>query len=256
MSNDAYDLDHIALAAADTSDLLRFLTGVCGGTILWGGASIGFRPMQVHIGNAESGMKIELLEPWETERNDFLQRFVQRHIHGPHHMTFKVPDIRAAIERFRESGFSPVNIDLRDPYWMECFLMPREAHGTVVQLAQTNETSAFVDRKELLAHLAVHGPNGNPRWWVDADPPVDEPLVLQNVVMATPSVSAALGFFAGLLGGAVVGESADRIDLQWPGGAALSLEQNTDVAPGVDRLEIEGLTEAQTVLGTRFVPAD
>src|SRR3954463_14942108 len=46
-----FDLDHIALAALDTSDALRFLTGELGGTVIFGGESIGFRPMQVLLGS-------------------------------------------------------------------------------------------------------------------------------------------------------------------------------------------------------------
>ena len=49
---DRYDLDHVALAAADTSDALRFLTGALGGTVIFGGQAIGFRPMQVWLGDA------------------------------------------------------------------------------------------------------------------------------------------------------------------------------------------------------------
>lgn len=60
---DRYDLDHIALAAPDTSAALEFLTGDLGGTILFGGQAIGFRPMQVWLGSADGdGMPVELLE--------------------------------------------------------------------------------------------------------------------------------------------------------------------------------------------------
>ena len=69
--------------------------------------------------------------------HEILARFVARHTEGPHHLTFKVPDIRAAIERFRTSGFTPVNINLSDPEWQEAFILPRQAHGTVVQIAQS-----------------------------------------------------------------------------------------------------------------------
>jgi hypothetical protein len=41
------DLDHVALAAADTAPAMRFLTGVLGGTVLSGGHALGFRPVQV-----------------------------------------------------------------------------------------------------------------------------------------------------------------------------------------------------------------
>ena len=136
---DRYSLDHVALAGTDTADALRFLTGALGGTILFGGQAVGFRPMQVWIGTqAGDGMPIELLEPWAVDQNDFLARFVARHGAGPHHLTFKVPDLMAALERVRAAGFHPVNIDVSDPEWKEAFLMPREANGTVVQLAESH----------------------------------------------------------------------------------------------------------------------
>src|SRR5215207_1445308 len=108
---DRYDLDHVALAAADTAPALRFLTGALGGTVIFGGQGPGFRPMQVWVGDdTGNGMSVELLEPWATEDNDFLARFVARHQAGPHHLTFKVHDLEAALERVRASGFRPVNV--------------------------------------------------------------------------------------------------------------------------------------------------
>jgi len=252
---DRYDLDHVALAAADTSDALRFLTGRLGGTVMFGGQGVGFRPMQVWIGDDQGdGMSVELLEPWDTERNDFLARFVARHEAGPHHLTFKVPSLEAAIERVRGAGFHPVNIDVSDPEWMEAFLLPREAHGTVVQLAQARHE--FTTRAELLRHVAANGPNMHPRWWVDPLPAETHDARLRRVVLRTPALAAALGFFAGTLQGDIERETAARVDLVWPGGARIALESRPDATPGVDRLEVEGLAEAVTVAGTHFVPLD
>jgi catechol 2,3-dioxygenase-like lactoylglutathione lyase family enzyme len=255
MSTNHYDLDHVALAAMDTAPLLRFLTGTCGATVLWGGQAIGFRPMQVYAGDAIAGMRIELLEPWAVEHNDFLARFVARHTHGPHHLTFKVPDIDAAIERVRASGFRPVNVDLSDPNWKEAFLLPKEAHGTVVQLAESNESHQTRDRAAMLETARRDGAHGHPRWWVDPEPPHGPALQLRHVVVRTPSLSSALAFFAGMLGGDVSEEQAGRVHLTWPGGAALSLEERRDVGPAIDRLEFAGLDREYEVLGTRFTPA-
>ena len=255
MATSQYDLDHIALAAADTAPVLRFLTGRCGATVLWGGQAIGFRPMQVFVGTGREGMKIELLEPWAVEHNDFLERFVARHVHGPHHLTFKVPDIEAAIERFRGAGFKPVGIDLRDPEWKECFLLPKEAHGTVVQLAEANGTDFdFPDPVAMLDAIRREGANGNPRWWGDPAAPEGDPLVLQRVVIRSPALSSALGFFAGMLHGHVERETADRVELSWPSGAAIAIAEHHEALPGVDRLEIAGLDADVEVLGTRFAP--
>jgi catechol 2,3-dioxygenase-like lactoylglutathione lyase family enzyme len=250
--SDRYDLDHVALAAADTSPALRFLTGELGGTILFGGQAIGFRPMQVWLGSSEGdGMPVELLEPWAVEKNDFLARFVARHGGGPHHLTFKVPDLAGALARMSGAGFHPVNIDLSDPEWKEAFLMPREAHGTVVQLAESHGHPGT--RAELLQHVAAHGPNMHPRWWADP-PPATGHGTLRRVVLNTPSLPAALGFFAGILQGDVECETETSADLVWPRGARVRLEVKSVGHPGVDRLEVIGLNEERTVARTRFTP--
>ena len=250
---DRYDLDHVALAAADTSGALRFLTGELGGTILFGGQAVGFRPMQVWLGSPDGdGMPVELLEPWDTERNDFLARFVARHGAGPHHLTFKVPDLAAALERVRGAGFHPVNVDFSDPEWKEAFLLPREAHGTVVQLAESHGHPET--RAELLALVAANGPDAHPRWWSDPAPASGHGT-LRRVVLRTPSLPSALAFFAGILHGEVERETPGAADLVWPRGARIRLEESTDAHPGVDRLEVEGLAGAHTVVGTRFAPA-
>lgn len=246
------DLDHVALASADTAPALRFLVGELGATVLWGGQAVGFRPMQVVVGDAQRGMKIELLEPWQSERNDFLARFVARHTEGPHHLTFKVPDIRAAIERARGAGFTPVSIDLRDPEWMEAFLLPRQAHGTVVQLAQSDGEHPSI--ADVLEHNRRHGAQGNPRWWTDPPERAPHTAYLRRVVIATASLTSALGLFSALLGGDVEDSGPGHADLVWPGGGRIRLEERSDRPVGVDRLDIEGLAQSCEVLKTRFAP--
>jgi methylmalonyl-CoA/ethylmalonyl-CoA epimerase len=248
-----YDLDHVALGAADTSDALRFLTGALGGTVIFGGESIGFRPMQVWIGTHDGdGMPVELLEPWAVDQNDFLARFVARHGAGPHHLTFKVADLAAALERVRSAGFHPVNVNVTDPQWKVAFLMPSEAHGTVVQLAESHGHPET--RTALLEHVAEHGPDMHPRWWTDPSPAEGAPARLRRVVLRTPMLPTAVEFFAGILEGDIEHESDDRVDLVWARGARIGLEHRPDAPAGVDRLEVEGLVDERTVIGTRFVP--
>jgi hypothetical protein len=130
--------------------------------------------------------------------------------------------------------------------------MPREAHGTVVQLAETTHNGS---RADLLAHVAENGPNEHPRWWTDPAPAAGPPARLRRVVLRTPSLASALGLFSGLLQGDVVDSDATSAELSWPSGSRLRLEERTEAAAGVDRLEVEGLGRACEVLGTRFVPA-
>src|SRR5207247_159093 len=184
------DLDHVALATRDVRDALDVLVGELGGTVLFGGNSLGFRPMQLRLGDATGGMNIELLEPWDVERNDFLERFVARHGAGPHHLTFKVDDLAATLERVRSAGYRPVNVDLSDPDWKEAFLHPREAHGTVVQLAEAHGDWGTL--AEQIDRSWRKGADGHPRWWPDPPPPGPrERARLSALSLAPPDTTAA-----------------------------------------------------------------
>src|SRR5205823_2170599 len=106
--------DHVAIAAERWRDLWPRFARDLGGRWVSGGPGIGFSPMQLRYTN---GMKVELLEPTAVERNDFLRRFLDRHGSGPHHLTFKVPDIDAAMATMEGAGFPLVSVDLSDPVW-------------------------------------------------------------------------------------------------------------------------------------------
>lgn len=248
------DLDHVALATRDAKPALEVLIGELGGTVLFGGQGVGFRPMTIRLGNADEGMNLELLEPWLAEQKDFLARFLDRHGDGPHHLTFKVDDLDATLERVTQAGYRPVNVDRSDPQWQEAFLMPREAHGTVVQLAQSSRTET---RAELLAIVAEHGPQAAPQWWGDPGPPGSELGFLRRVIVHTPSLTAALGFFAGLLGGQELAAGEGWVELGWTGGARIQLEVRPHAPPGIDRLELDApnLSGERIVAGTRLVLA-
>jgi len=234
------DLDHVALATRDAGPAVRMLAGELGGLVLFGGQARGFRPMQVLLGDETAGMRVELLEPWDTAANDFLERFLARHGDGPHHLTFKVDSLGNTIERLRSAGYRPVNVDHSDPDWQEAFLLPREAHGTVVQLAQT--VHQFATESGFLDHVRRHGADGHPKWWTDPPPPGDRRGVLERVVMRTPSLDTAIAFFAGMLGGDVEQADDHHADLVWPGGSRIRIEVRTEVhtetqQPGIERLE-------------------
>ncbi|MCZ7535300.1 MAG: VOC family protein [Acidimicrobiia bacterium] len=250
----AFDLDHVALAAPDISEALDLFAGTLGGTITSGGQTVGFRPVQVWIGDSTGeGMTVELIEPWDVEHNDFLARFLAAKGAGPHHLTFKVPDLVAALDRVREAGYTPVQVDLSEPEWREAFLMPREAHGTVVQLAQPGEI--FADRAAMLARIASNGPRQHPRWWHKPAVNGAPPSYLRRVVLATASLPSGLGFFGALLGGHEGASGDGWVELAWPGGARLRLEERHDRPPGIDRLEIDGVDAEITVAGTRLATA-
>jgi len=234
------------------------LVGDLGGTVLSGGLAVGYRPMQVHLGNADSGMKVELLEPWRADENDFLDRFVTRHGDGPHHLTFKVDDLQQALEYVAAAGLVPVGVDLSYPIWKEAFLQPRDSHGTVVQLAESSSTEkSALDEYALVAARGVRlmEGEGSEQWWPDPPPRAPDVTFLRRIVMATPDLSATRDFFTGLLGGTEASSRKDRMDLTWPGGGCIRLEARADRPAGIDRLELEGPGPARELVtaGTRFV---
>lgn len=193
------DLDHVAVAVERWSDSWPRYRAALGGEWVAGGGSFGFASAQVRYAN---GMKVEVLAPYEVERNDFLRRFLDRNGPGPHHLTFKVPDIASALGAAEAAGYRPINVDLTDPDWKEGFLHPKDAPGVVVQLAQSSGS------------------------W-DSPPPPDLPApegpasVLVHVAHAVADLEEGTRLFRDLLGGAEDGRGEDDvarwIDLRWPG---------------------------------------
>jgi methylmalonyl-CoA/ethylmalonyl-CoA epimerase len=255
------DLDHVAIATTDIGAALGTLVGELGGTVFSGGDGYGFRWVQTRLAGDErehtDGMTVEMLSAWQPEQNDFLARFLAKHGPGQHHLTFKVSNIVATLERVRTAGFKPVSVDLRDPGWKEAFLQPREAHGTVVQLAEVHPDHPATP--EVVAAAVAGDAFFEPRWWPELPPPAATPCRLRRVVLATPSLPAAVGFFAGLLDGEVVAESDDAVELAWPGSGRIRLELDGSASPGFRRVEGEqaGRSGVETldVSGAPFVIA-
>ena len=223
-------LDHVALAVERWADAWPRYAVDLGGIWVSGGLNVGFGPAQLRFANAA---RVEILQPWQPEDNPFLRRFLDRHGPGPHHLTFKVPDLSSAIDTARRAGFSPIGIDLSHDDWKEAFLHPHHATGVVVQLAQ-----------------AAHG-------W-DSPPPEGFPQArrapaasLARVVHAVADLDVALALFAGLLGG-LAGPRVDgpdgtwtSIDVAWPGPPVIRLVASTRPDDGrVDpvRTWLAGLT--------------
>lgn len=205
------DLDHVAVAVEGQEQAWPRYAGDLGGEWLAGGGTAGFWSGQVRYAN---GMKVEVLEPHLVEQNDFLRRFLDRNGPGPHHLTFKVKDIAAALDEAEAAGYRPVGVNLADPMWKEAFLHPKDAPGVVVQLAQ-----AAGDWKSP-APASFPGP---------ARPAA----TLIHVAHAVASLDEGVRLFAGLLGGHEVdggeGDGTVWVDLAWPGPGRVRL-----IAPAGD----------------------
>ena len=197
---DHVDLDHVAVAVERWADAWPRFVGTLGGRWMSGGRGPGFAPSQLGYANA---MRVEILEPHLVERNDFLRRFLDRNGPGPHHMTFKVKDLAAALDVAEAAGYRPINVDMSDPMWKEAFLHPKESCGVVVQLAQSIE-----------GYWETPPPEGFP-------PRAPVMASLTRIVHAVADLEAAVRLFAALLGGSEVDQGADEsgrwVELAWPG---------------------------------------
>ena len=246
-------LDHVALGVGDHRKALAALTGELGGLVISGGEPprAGFRAMQVRLGRGTQGMTVEVLEPHDVEHNDFLVRFLEAGGDRPHHVTFKVDDIEAELERLRDLGIEPVAIDFRHSSWREMFIHPRASHGTVIQIAESDIVYPPID--EWLATLpeSIEIFDGL-AWWEEAAvrPPPPEPVDLLRVVIATPDRASGDDFHHRILGSDM--ERSDEFtDHCWPGGTIRLVDADVD-RPRVSHLEITGDRDLQ-IAGTRFV---
>jgi methylmalonyl-CoA/ethylmalonyl-CoA epimerase len=205
-------LDHVAVATHRQKEAWPRYVGDLAGRWLGGGRMIGFASAQAEYAN---GMKVELLEPHDVERNDFLQRFLDSNGPGPHHLTFKVKDIALALQEAEAAGYTPVGVDLRDPHWKEAFLHPKQACGVVVQLAQAAGDWVAPKRR------------GVP------EPRTAEPAALDHVAHAVASLDDGRRLFVDLLGGSVAASGDGWTELAWPGGGHVRLiESDLDGLPG------------------------
>jgi catechol 2,3-dioxygenase-like lactoylglutathione lyase family enzyme len=209
-------LDHIAVAVERWTDAWPRYVHQLGGTWHSGGVNTGFSPAQLRYAN---GTKVEILQPWEPEANPFLRRFLDHSGPGPHHLTFKVPDIEDALERAERVGFEPVGVQLSDPHWKEGFLHPRQATGVVVQLAQADYD------------WSSPAPEGFP-----PTRPRASRASLLHVTHAVRDLDSTLGLFHELLGGAVTGRARapggtwESVDVAWAGPLTLRLVAPTSGA--------------------------
>jgi len=151
--------DHAAVASRRIRDLLPIYHDLLGGMLAMGGDNIrvGYRALQLRYAN---GNRVELMEP--LEGSHFFDTFFERNnLGGLHHVTFKVDDIELVVEAMRAMGYSLTGLFLQDASWLEVFLHPREAFGTLIQLAQGD--GSYEDEGDMTLEdvLAGHGTRGN-----------------------------------------------------------------------------------------------
>lgn len=149
--------DHAAVATHRIRDLLPLYRDILGGEFYLGGDNVrvGYRGLQLRF---RDGGKVELLEP--LEGSTFLDSFFKRNsLGGLHHVTFTVRNMTETITALEGLGYRVHGASAADPDWHEVFLHPREAYGTLLQIACPGPGHGPVTDLTLDDILAGKGPN-------------------------------------------------------------------------------------------------
>ena len=80
--------------------------------------------------------KIELLQA--LKENSPVAKFINKKGEGIHHLAFEVADIRAAMEKMKQTGFELLSEEPKlgaDNKWI-CFLHPKTTNGVLIELCQ------------------------------------------------------------------------------------------------------------------------
>ena len=126
--------DHVSIAVHDIK-IAQTLVDLLGGSHIGGGLS--------HAGDFEwiqfdlpGQGRLEMISPIVDDESNFLNRYLDENGEGLHHLTFKVHDIKVAVARAEELGFTVVGFDDTKADWKEAFVHPASAHGVLIQLAE------------------------------------------------------------------------------------------------------------------------
>jgi methylmalonyl-CoA/ethylmalonyl-CoA epimerase len=130
------EVDHVAIAVNSIPEALKLYRDTLGGEFITGGDSEKneIRTVQLVVG----GLKIELMQP--IGEDSYLQRFIDKHGQGFHHMTIFVADLFEAIATLEASGYEVVDTDPSSLPWQETYVRPRSGFGTLIQIVQTDRT--------------------------------------------------------------------------------------------------------------------
>jgi catechol 2,3-dioxygenase-like lactoylglutathione lyase family enzyme len=246
-----FQLDHVALAVHDIDAGLDRLIAELGATIISGEEAPGFRYAMLRVGDAAGGMNLEVLAPWQTDRDDFLARFLERHGDGPHHITFRERRIEGTLATLRERGIPLARTSTGFAPWQETFISPAHGSGTVIQIAGSSVVEAPMSEFLARARAGLHPPatahsrlGCERHWWRHRQPvaPRAPAARLERIVVGTNDLQQVRELFVGVLGGNVLHSNATSLELDWRGSGRIRFEAG-DVE-GIIALDTEGGPES------------
>jgi methylmalonyl-CoA/ethylmalonyl-CoA epimerase len=127
-------LDHIGIAIANLDEALRFYRDALGLEIE-PPEEVGSQHVRAHFVPVGQPA-LELLEP--TSDTSPIARYLAKRGPGLHHITLRVDDIHAALERLRSRGVRLIDETPREGAHgsLVAFIHPSSAHGVLVELKQ------------------------------------------------------------------------------------------------------------------------
>jgi methylmalonyl-CoA/ethylmalonyl-CoA epimerase len=231
--------DHISIAMDRMADAPAVLVGILGGAADAGAPSRQFR---WGCWRYAGGGRLEIIEP--RGQDGFLHRFLAKRGPGIHHVTFKVPRLRAACDRAEAHGYEVVAYDDSQRDWKEAFLHPKQALGVVVQLAESSESD-----EALWPWTAAPAP--------DAPPP---PVTVVGLRTRAGSRERARRQWGDVLGGAEAAIPGGELVYHWPGSPmriAVEVDPAAEEGPiGIEVASDRAITlppPLQSMIGARFL---
>jgi hypothetical protein len=209
-------LHHLAIGTERWADGYPALVQGLGGHWSLGGDDGEYAPCQLVYRN---DMRLEIISPVPA-RAGFMRRFLDRSGPGPHHITFKVPSLDAALANVTALGV-PTLGGRELSFLRDAFLHPKKAGvGTLLQLTE-------MDDEVTAGHRSVP-PAGFP-----ADPP--EPADIAWIGLTADSVEFAEALFGEVLGGDITESDAGWRLFSW-GPQRRLLVRQSPAEPGAPRL--------------------
>ncbi|MEU6375814.1 VOC family protein [Streptomyces sp. NPDC046909] len=244
-----FDFDHTSFAVHDAMTWARRLRQELGATPIAGETLQEFRYLLLYVGTAHGGGRIELLEP---NGPGFLSRFLDRHGEGAHHVTFTVPDLRAAVEQARAIGATVVGENYDHAPWREAFLLPDAIHRVVIQLAESDR--AYPSAEELLTTrdrdtTAFPSTDGatDPNWWTSLwNTPAGPASELGPTHLSTTDPDFGRRLFGSVLQARVT-EHDGELKFTWPNG---TLRVRTAERAGVTGISLKNPPDRDLTIGS------
>ncbi len=126
-------IDHVSIAVGDLEKGKEFFIKGLGGKELYCESypAMGFRWTTIELGTS---CFIELIDP--VGSGGFLDKFLETHGEGLHHITVQVDDLQKTRRILEERGIETFGHGEPFPLWKEMYVHPRNALGTLIQFAE------------------------------------------------------------------------------------------------------------------------